>query len=90
MQREDGMERMGMDPVVPRVPPLGTLVDARRGVRAPSVFSHTLSQWYLPEWAVLPLPFSVIFQDRTVSSRAPLDGEIGKQQKYMPRMICNG
>ena len=47
------------------------------------LFFHTHSQRYLPEWVVLPLPVSGIFQDRTVCSRAPLDGEIGKQQKYM-------
>ncbi|XP_043751030.1 X antigen family member 5-like isoform X2 [Cervus elaphus] len=33
MQPEAGMERMGMEPVVPWVPPLGTLVDARRGLK---------------------------------------------------------
>ena len=50
----------------------------------PLFFPHALSQWYLPEWVVLPLPLSGISQDRTVSSGAPLGGEIGKQQKYMP------
>ena len=50
----------------------------------PLFFPHALSQWYLSEWVVLPLPLSGISQDRTVSSGAPLGGEIGKQQKYMP------
>ena len=43
MQRNAGMERMGMEPVVPWLPPLGTLVDARSGIKVLSVLSHALS-----------------------------------------------
>ena len=43
MQRDAGIERMGMEPVVPWLPPLGTLVDARRGVKVLSVLSYALS-----------------------------------------------
>jgi len=45
-----------------------------------SLLSHALSQWYLSEWVVLPLPLSGTSQDRTVSSRAPLAGGIGEQR----------
>ena len=64
----------------PRVPLLGTVVHARRGVRGPSLLSHALSQWYLSEWVVLPLPLGGTSQDGTVSSRVPLAGGIGEQQ----------
>ena len=69
----------GDGPMAPRVPPLVSVVDARRGVKGLSVLPHALSQWYLPEWVVFPLPLNGTSQDRSVSSRAPLGGETEKQ-----------
>ena len=70
----------GYGPMAPRVPPLGSVADPRRGVKGLSALSHALFRWYLPEWVVLPLPLSGPSQDRTVSSCAPLAGGIEEQQ----------
>ena len=69
----------GYGPMAPRVPPLGSVADPRRGVKGLSALSHALFRWYLPEWVVLPLPLRGTFQDKSVSSRAPLGGETEEQ-----------
>ncbi|XP_065772042.1 uncharacterized protein [Muntiacus reevesi] len=66
MLREAGMERMGMEPVVPWVPPLGNLVDARRGLKVLSVLSYALlngtfqSGWFY-RYPSVPHPRTELF-----------------------------
>ena len=78
-------------PSVPRVPPLGTVVDAQHGVRAPSVLSHALSNGTFQSGWSYHYPSAVLGRPELFHLERPLVVRLGNNRRRCPshpRMIC--